>query len=184
MAERATGGDGHRRFRVRLLWLVLIGLLLGAAALWLSSRMRWSAEPVAHGLAGTVEQPETGAEAVPALVPLAVLVLAGIAGMLATRGWGRRVLCGVVGLAGTGGAALAVTGALDGPQPAHGVALLGGLLVLCAATVGAVAAATMPAMGVRYTRGAQAEHGQRATGYGDTELWDALSAGDDPTTDR
>ncbi|MBA0125632.1 Trp biosynthesis-associated membrane protein [Haloechinothrix sp. YIM 98757] len=178
-----AGNDSRRRpaRSARTLWLVVLGLVLGSGAIWLSTRQRWGEERAGHGPAAMVEQAETGADAVPALLPLAVLALAGIAGVLATSGWARRVLSGVLVLAGLATCALGVAGVLELSTvlPGHGLALAGGLLVTTAGLAGAVAADRMPAMGARYSRAPE----RSAASDPDAELWDALSAGDDPTRD-
>jgi hypothetical protein len=143
----------------RPLWIVVALLLAGAAALWGSSRLNWSA-----GV--------TGAEKVPALLPLALIYLAGIAGALATSGWARRV----VGW-------LAVDGAFDQGQAtgagllARGLALLAGIVVVGAGVALVRAGHKMPRLGANYQAPAAAKAGQT----GEKELWRALSEGKDPT---
>lgn len=142
-------------------------LLLGAATLWGSSRLRW------------VDGGALGAERAPALVPLALLVLAGIAGLFATGGWPRRVLAGVLCIAGTGACAVAVVALLGAEKPQVGpvVAVLGGALVVVAGALAIRSARRLPRMGTRYA-GGQAK--RRATDP-DSDLWNALSDGEDPT---
>ncbi|WP_433263603.1 Trp biosynthesis-associated membrane protein [Actinosynnema sp. CS-041913] len=148
----------------RPLWITVLLLLLGAAALWGSSRLVWDASA-----------DRRGEEVVPALVPLALLCLAAIAAVVALSGWVRRVL-GVVVVAAGGTAAflgLAESGALAGRAPA----VLGGALVLGAGVLLVVRGAAMPRLGGGYqTPGAA----KRATDP-ERELWNALERGDDPT---
>src|SRR4051794_40195117 len=102
-APASDGGAGRGRAPGtirRPLWIIAAALLLGAAALWGSSRLVWSATSHDAGVRGVVLDLQTGAEHSGALVPLAVLALAGVAGMVATGGWPRRVLGVVLALAG------------------------------------------------------------------------------------
>ncbi|WP_318295521.1 Trp biosynthesis-associated membrane protein, partial [Streptomyces griseoaurantiacus] len=76
----------------RPMWVVVLLLVLAAGALWGSSRLAWTALVEERpGGAVTVALRE-GDEHSPALVPLALLALAGIAAVVATGGWVRRVL--------------------------------------------------------------------------------------------
>lgn len=84
----------------RPLWMIVTALLLGALALWGASRLTWFAEFRDGGVRGTVLYRETGEQQATALVPLALLALAGVAGVIATGGWARRVLGVVLALAG------------------------------------------------------------------------------------
>jgi hypothetical protein len=154
----------------RPLWIVTALLLAGAAALWGSSRLNWST-----GV--------TGAEKVPALLPLALIYLAGIAGVLATSGWPRRVVGGLLALTGFAAGWLAVDGAFDQGQAtgagllARGLALLAGIVVVGAGVVLARTGHRMPRLGASYQTPSAAKTGQT----GDKELWSALTEGKDPT---
>lgn len=182
MPDQEVGNQGGAAQPKRALWTVILGLLLGAGALWFSSQLRWAQPRETGVLADAVEQEEAGAAAAPALTPLALLALAGIAGVVATRGWPRRILCAVLGLVGIAAGALGVSGIVDesAVRPGHAVALLGGALILAAGVLGVRAARSMPAMGARY---ATAQSGKHDTDH-DADLWDALSSGSDPTTDK
>jgi hypothetical protein len=154
----------------RPLWIVAALLLGGAAVLWGSSRLDWSA-----GV--------TGAEKTPALLPLALIYLAGIAGALATSGWPRRVVGGLLALTGFAAGWLAVDGAFDQGQVtgagllARGLALLAGIVVVGAGVVLARSGHRMPRLGANYQTPAAA----KAEQTGDKELWRALTEGKDPT---
>ncbi|WP_307849658.1 Trp biosynthesis-associated membrane protein [Qaidamihabitans albus] len=172
----------------RPLWIVTVALLLGAAALWGSARLTWTAEEVEAGVRGTVLRTETGAERSGALVPLAVLALAGVAGMVATGGWPRRLLGGVLVAAGLAACWVALSALRFGGYPeaapvgeiyaGHGLALLGGALVAGGGLLGLRRAGRMPRLGAKYS----APGTQRVRRDPDTEMWDALSDGEDPTT--
>ena len=173
----------------RPLWTIVAALLLGAAALWGSSRLAWSAELVDGGVRGTVLRTQNGAQHSSALLPLAVLAVAGVAGMVATGGWARRVLGAVMGVAGIAACWVAVDGVRFSGYPegapvwqiftGRGLALLGGILVVLGGLVAIRRAGAMPRLGARYA----APSGQKAARDPDTELWEALSEGEDPTKD-
>ncbi|WP_092532178.1 Trp biosynthesis-associated membrane protein [Amycolatopsis arida] len=170
--------------------MVVAALALGAAALWGASRLTWLAEPRAAGVRGTVLHTEDGAQAAVALVPLAVLALAGVAGMVATGGWPRRLLGAVLVLAGLAAAWIAVDGARTSGYPAgapvgemlaaHGLALVGGLLVAAGGALGLRWAGRMPRLGARYS----APGAKHRPADSDAHLWEALSDGEDPTIGR
>jgi hypothetical protein len=165
-------------------------LLLGAVALWGSSRLTWFAALRDAGVRGTVLDTRTGAQEEGALVPLAVLALAGVAGMVATGGWLRRVLGAVLALAGAAACWLALSGLRLGGYPdgvpagetltGRALAALGGLLVLIGGVVGTKSARRMPRLGARYS----APGAKMVARDPDTQLWEALSDGEDPTTGR
>lgn len=171
----------------RPLWTVTALLLLGAAALWGSSRLVWSARPRDAGVRGIVLDTQTGAAFSGALIPLAVLALAGVAGMIATGGWARRLLGVVLMIAGSAACWVAVDGtSWSGYAPGapvgqifagRGSAALAGILVVAGGLLGVRHASAMPRLGVRYSAPSVKKTGRDA----DTELWEALSEGDDPT---
>jgi uncharacterized membrane protein (TIGR02234 family) len=173
----------------RPLWIVVLLLLLGAGGLYLSSRLTWSSAVTRTVLHGAVRTDVTGSQASPALVPLALLALAAIAAALAVGGWPRRALGVLVALAGVAAIALGVAGigGVFGAHPAgyptsqslfgHLLPILAGLLVIGAGVVLIRAADRMPRLGGNYQTPAAA----RKVRDPDTELWQALSHGDDPT---
>ncbi|GHF85866.1 hypothetical protein GCM10017566_69680 [Amycolatopsis bartoniae] len=164
-------------------------LLLGAAALWGASRLVWSAQQRDGGVRGIVLETHTGAQVQGALVPLAVLAVAGVAGAIATGGWPRRVLGVVLAAAGLWAVWLAVDGVSFGGFPVgtpvwqiftgRGLALLGGILVLLGGLTATRKAGAMPRLGARYS----APGVKKTARDPDTELWEALSEGEDPTKD-
>jgi uncharacterized membrane protein (TIGR02234 family) len=141
----------------------------------------------------------TGHAAEPALPALGIALLVLTAGVIAARGWLRRIVGLIVVLVGASVVALAVAARSDVASelrqrafavahtsvPAHtsGWAVVTGLAGALAVGCGAVTVlvgARWPAMGARYDAvGARSRQG-------DTELrvmsdWDALDRGEDPT---
>jgi hypothetical protein len=167
--------------------MVVVTLLLGAVALWGASRMTWAATFRDAGVRGMVLDTRHGAEEAVSLVPLAVLAVAGVAGMVATGGWARRVLGLILVLAGLGACWAGVDGLRLSGYPAgipagqiitgHLLAVLGGILVLAGGLLGTRNAGRMPRLGARYA----APGGKTKATDPDAELWEALSDGDDPT---
>ncbi|MER6765521.1 MULTISPECIES: Trp biosynthesis-associated membrane protein [Amycolatopsis] len=171
----------------RPLWTIILALLLGALALWGASRMVWFAEFRDEGVRGTVLYTEPGEQRSTALVPLAILALAGVAGAIATGGWLRRALGIVLVLAGAAGVWSGVDGiefggfapGLPGTEIVlgHLIAVLGGILVALGGLAAIKWAGAARKLGARYA----APGAKAARKDPDTELWEALSEGDDPT---
>jgi hypothetical protein len=178
-----------RRPGLRLLWTTVLVLLVAAVALWLSSKLTWTWSRHLTPLRGNVVDSADGADAQPALVPLAVLALAAIAALLAIGGWWRRVVGVLIGLAGlaTGWTATSDLSGVFGAHPTgypqwqvfggHVLALLAGLLMVLAAVLVVRGAGTMPRLGASYENPSTAKRRRDP----DTELWQALSEGRDPT---
>lgn len=183
------------------MWTVVALLLVAAGLLWGSSRLDWLHPTYDTPLRGRVVVEVTGAAWQPALVPLAVLALAGMAAALATAGVARRLVGGLLAVAGVWAVVLAAGAGLLGPPavaglpdaPAGGrlvavavlpsgpllagpaglaLALAGGLLVL--------REAALPRLGARYSAPGQ----RRRTRSPDRGMWDALDAGLDPTDEN
>ncbi|MFC9433917.1 TIGR02234 family membrane protein [Nocardia sp. NPDC057030] len=76
----------------------LVLLALAAGALWASSRMTWVTVASTDGLTEPRTDRLNGGVWFGALTPLALVLLASIAAVLATRGWLRRVLGVVIAL--------------------------------------------------------------------------------------
>jgi hypothetical protein len=167
MSRMSQRGNDHSR----PLWFVTALLLAAAAALWGSSRMAWSA-----GV--------TGADRTPALVGLALLALAGIAGVLATSGWPRRIVGLLLALAGFPAGWSALDGAFGQGQPtgvgllARGLALLAGIILIGAGALLVRSGHRMPRLGASYQTPAAAKEDAETS---DKQLWRALSEGHDPT---
>jgi hypothetical protein len=117
-----------------------------------------------------------------------VIYLAAIAATTATGGWARRVLGGLVVLAGLTVLWLGlhrVAGVFAAHQPgypfgtvlaAHILAVVAGLAGVAAGVVLVRRAAHLPRMGSKYSR-----QNRRTRKDPDTALWDELSEGSDPT---
>ncbi|MFI5609807.1 Trp biosynthesis-associated membrane protein [Amycolatopsis sp. NPDC051903] len=174
----------------RPLWTIIIGLLLGALALWGAAKLAWYAEFRDEGVLGVKLYTEDGEQRATALVPLALLALAGVAGVIATGGWARRLLGVVLALAGLAGVWTGVNGVkfsgwASGLPVAElllgrGLAVLGGILLVVAGLVAVKGAGSARRLGARYA----APGAKRARRDPDTELWEALSEGEDPTAGR
>lgn len=193
--------EDERRTRSTALPLIL--LALGAALLWVSSRMTWVRVTSADGLGMAQTGDLGGSTWFGALTPLALALLTAIAAVLATRGWVRRVVGVLVallaaaaavppvalltGTAATGDRAAALA---DLPGRADVVDVVTFALPAAVALAGAVAAF---AAGVLLTRKPPATAGlssrydapaaRRAQPSSERTFWDALDAGQDPTID-
>lgn len=183
----------------RLLGLAAAVLVLAALVFWAASRVTWVSAEWATPLRGRVAAGATGEDTEPVLVPWALLSLAAVAGILATSGWGRRVVGVVVALAGIAALVRAATGfatpapdALPAPARQAGtlltasagvvgplLALLAGLLLAAVGVLVVLAAPVLPRLGARY----DAPGAPRRARDPDRELWEALDEGHDPTTD-
>jgi hypothetical protein len=167
----------------------MLSLLLAAAGLWGGSRLTWFAEFRDAGVRGMVLYTETGAQRAGSLVPLALLALAGMAGMIATGGWARRILGVILGVAGLAACWVAIDGVRFSGSTglpvtqmliARALALLGGILLISGGLAGIKGATVMPRLGARYS----APGAKRVARDPDVELWEALSDGEDPTAGR
>ncbi|MBF6168356.1 TIGR02234 family membrane protein [Streptomyces gardneri] len=83
-----AGDDSRRKYPVGPIVL----LAAAAAALWASSRMTWVTVTSSDGLTQPRTDQLDGGVWFGALTPLALVLLASIAAVLATRGWLRRVV--------------------------------------------------------------------------------------------
>ncbi|HKN96450.1 MAG TPA: Trp biosynthesis-associated membrane protein, partial [Pseudonocardiaceae bacterium] len=181
-----------RRPDVRRLWTVVGLLVLGAAGLWLSSRLTWTWSRELTPLRGTVVVSRKGGQVATALVPLAVVAVAAIAAVLAIGGWWRRVVGVLVGIAGLAAVWFGArdAGSVFGAHPdgyplsqvvsGHVLAVLAGLFVAVAAELVVRHATELPRMGGGY----QTPSAARRHRDPDAELWQALSEGRDPTANE
>ncbi|MGW3959817.1 Trp biosynthesis-associated membrane protein [Amycolatopsis sp. NPDC005003] len=170
--------------------MIVVALLLAALALWGASRLTWFAEFRDGGVRGTVLYRETGEQRATALVPLALLALAGVAGLVATGGWARRVLGVVLALAGVAAAWLGVAGVrfsgyADGLPVTQlllgrGLAVVAGILLAAGGLAALKGAGRATRLGAKYAAPAT----RKTVRDPDVQLWDALSGGEDPTDVR
>ncbi|MGQ0841380.1 Trp biosynthesis-associated membrane protein [Actinokineospora sp.] len=151
--------------------MVTLGLSLAALALWVASRLAWGTEVRARpGTDATTAVAVPGAEVAPALVPLAVLALAAIAGVVALGGLARRALGLVVALAGV----VPLYQAIGPGTWGRALAVTGGALLVAVGLLLLSRGHRMARLGARYrTPGAAKES--------EPDLWRALSDGEDPT---
>jgi hypothetical protein len=168
--------------------LVVLICATGAAAGLLAASRGWAVEVIDRPapLPDQVSR-RTGGDLRPWLPALGWAGLAGAGALLATRAAARRLVGGLLGLAGAGigaGAVAAVAAGVSagGPVGAPAVAAAGGLLVLLAGGLAMVRGGRWPAMGPRYERRTAAGAGRtgRAAEPGEREVGDSASAGAAP----
>lgn len=174
--------------------LAIVVVVTAAAAglvLYAASRS-WSVEMVARPAPlPPATAARSGSSLAPALPALALVALAAAGALLATRGRGR-FLVGLL-MAGTGlGVVVASLVALvqaAGPGVAWAWAcVLGGAAMAGVGGVVLRRGQAWPSLGTRYDRAVRRELGRggkiadrRAQPLGDTEVWDAIDRGEDPT---
>ncbi|RCW43215.1 putative membrane protein (TIGR02234 family) [Halopolyspora algeriensis] len=183
----------------RLLSVVVLLMLAAAAALWGASALTWGSQRYSTRFSGEKTAAVSGAMVRPELVPLALATLAGVAALLATGGWLRRII-GLLMMAEAGLLGWRVAEWATGPPPLAAAAelppgstpvdvvstnpagalltTLGAVLLLAAGLLIVVRARSMPAMGAKYSAPATAKRESRDP---DRRLWEALDAGEDPT---
>lgn len=156
---------GWRRFAAPLVAIGGAGLLVGAAA------MPWWTRGYRDPLTGSVRVTLSGSQLVPALVPLALVVVAGLGAGLLTRGIARRIIGTAVSAAGLAAVVLASTAAAEPDaarfsaqltRPAEAVAAaephVGGLVI-------AVAGGVLAALAGIVVMIARAPTGARTSAY-------------------
>lgn len=159
---------------------IVTGLAAAGLALFAATRT-WLVEP---GLRPAPLPPvpvaRTGGSLVPALTASAVVGLAAVLALLATRGRARLVVAGVVIASGAGTVAAALYGfcvyADVNAWPV--VAGLGGLGLLAVGIRALRRSPDWPAMSTRYERTATTDD---ESPRDSAELWDAIDRGQDPT---
>ncbi|GAA0520654.1 hypothetical protein GCM10011581_11020 [Saccharopolyspora subtropica] len=186
-----------------LLWTVVLLMPAAAAMFWGASALVWVGQRFRSPFGNEVATGATGAEVRPELVPVALASLAAVAAVLATGGWVRRVVGGLVLAA---GAALlwrvvqqveygwfAYTPQGDVPpgstpigemstQPGGPLLMTGGaVLLVVAGILVALRGGRMPAMGAKYAAPGAA---RPKTHDPDRRMWNELDAGRDPTEDQ
>ena len=189
---------------------ILIVIALGGIIVVASYSATWATAtvPVFAGQGATAPTRDialTGSQLVPLGLALGWLALAGAAGLLATRTWGRRLIGAIVVLAGGGSGASALAFGLTGAalidtalaaqdqlaatsvtrSPWWIAGMVGGLLVLIAGAVATLRGPSWPRLGKRYERGGVAPSDRSGTAesagrLGGVAAWDALDRGEDP----
>ena len=198
-----AGALSGRRGLVTAVTALLVGgtaALVVAQATWVQVTAR-PGEPGSASVpsAARVQLAVKGTDVAAAVVPLAVLAIAGAVGLVATRGWFRRVVGVLVTAAGLGlatsglrvlsdpeGAASGFLGRQSlpaGPATTYDVTavwpaitVVAGVLVVVAGLLAAVASAGWPAMGARYEAPTGEPRPDRPV-----DAWTALDRGEDPT---
>jgi len=176
------------------------GCLAGSAVVLLAAARPWAQGTISRGLGVPVAQVAlTGRDLAPSVIGLAVLALAAVAALVATRGAVRRGIGLLVLAAGSGlgldaalaGGRAAATVAAAAPDatridlelaPWPWVAAAGGVFVLGAGLLTVARGARWPTMSRRYDAPStnQAPAGE-AAGRTPEDIWRALDRGDDPT---
>jgi Tryptophan-associated transmembrane protein (Trp_oprn_chp) len=106
---------------------------------------------------------------------LALLALAGAGGTVAVGGWARRVVGGLVTVA--GGLAAVQVFTADGTGIGWWISLLGAVLLVVTGILVVRFAGRLPTLGARY----RPVNARGASGDPDKDMWDGLSEGRDPT---
>jgi hypothetical protein len=152
----------------RALLVACAGLAAAAVLLWGASAAVWSGE-------------RTGAQVTPSLTGVALLALAGVAGVVATAGVLRRLVGVLLAAAGTveGVVALqALVSTADGTA-APLLAVAGSAVLLAVGVLVLLREPRLPRFGARYA----APGDRRVELDPDRAAWQALDAGRDPTAD-
>ena len=160
--------------------LVLLGA--GGAGLLLAYGLTWATVDVSllpGSDAAVSTTGVTGRELYPAAAASGWVALASVAGIIATRSWGRSMVAAIALLAGLVGLAGAVAFAVAPSEEPSGAswlaAVLAGAVVAGAAVWTLVRGRAWPVMGGRYERRAKARR--------EISAWDAQDLGRDPTDD-
>lgn len=144
------------------LWSVVLLFVAAAGALW-SATLVDSGPGAATGLSSAIG--------------LAAFALAAVAGVLASGGWFRRLLGGVVAIVAVVGGVLLWDG-LSSPSVFAPALAVAGLLALLGGGILVLARGhRLPRMGGKYAASSQV----RRTVDADRRLWDSLDSGADPT---
>lgn len=199
------GQDGRPLAQRRGLAVAALAVAVGAGLMLLGATRVWWVQVVPQPAPLRPEEiAHTGASIVPLLPALGLVALAGVGGLLATRGLGRRLVGGLISLAAAVGAILALR-AIVGADPVNpawpAVCVVGALLAGVGGGLAVRFGVRWPVMGRRYARGTPGDEprGRSAgpsAGQGPTpstggdgrapesaQLWDALDRGEDLTRD-
>jgi uncharacterized membrane protein (TIGR02234 family) len=187
-ATAATMQSGRRGLGIAVTGCVLSG----AVALFAVGRV-WLHYTVPRTGLADLRAAATGHATAGAAGTLALVVLAGVVVLPATRGRGRRVAGALIAFAGVGIGYLAVvtiaftTDQLAAPDSSTytdarvtawpWIALVAGVVGVATGIFAALASGAWPAMGRRYESAGAAKRGPVT----ETSIWDRLDEGDDPT---
>ena len=181
-------GPGSRRAYAT----ALAALAVGGVIVVLAYGMAWATATVGvlpGSAQATRELSVSGRDLYPGAAMAGWVALACVAGILATRSWGRTVVAVLAALSGAAAAGAAIWFAIDSDravaagvadvvtasaQPAWLLAVAGGALVMAAGAAAIARGRRWPAMGARYERTSAAAR---------RSDWDAQDAGEDPTDD-
>ena len=154
----------------------LLLCLVGSVLTLLAAGRTWSTRVVDHGSTLPLETiRRTGQQLEPGLRPLALVGLAAVVALLASRRWGRVV----VGLTVAGcGAAIAALALPHGPGTWPFLTAGGGLLLLAAGALTAARGHRWAGLSDAYRTPAARAAEAPVTDKG---VWDALDRGEDPT---
>jgi uncharacterized membrane protein (TIGR02234 family) len=177
----------------RGLGIAVTGCVLGGAVALFAVGRVWLHYTVPRNGLADLRATATGHATAGAAGTLALVVLAGVVVLPATRGLGRRVAGVLIALAGLGIGYVAVltiastTDQLDAPDASTytdgratawpWIALVAGVVAIATGVFAALASGGWPAMGRRYEPAGAAKQ-RPAT---ETSIWDRLDEGDDPT---
>jgi uncharacterized membrane protein (TIGR02234 family) len=178
-------------------------LVVAAAGLWGASRLTWVQVTSFDGLTHPRTDDLTGATWSTALIPLALVALAAAVAALAVRGWPLRILAVLVAAASAAMGYLAISLWVVPDVAARAARLVevpitdlvgterhstGAVLTLVAAALSLVGAVLLLRSATRsgtdtarYQRG-PADTAEQGTPMSERMIWDALDAGQDPTT--
>jgi hypothetical protein len=176
--------------------LTLVACLAGAALSAYAVTRTWSLHITPRTGMTDLRTARTGADAEPWVIGLALVALAGTGALLATRGVVRRVLGGLLALAGLGVAVGAIIGRAGVDPGAAGAGatfwpvacVVGGLVIVAGGVTAARHGHLWPTMSARYDRKPVTPARVRRPSS-DPDLapadhraaWEALDRGDDPT---
>jgi len=177
----------------------LLALVIGAALLLLGYSMPWAsvAIPIVTGGPASSRVELSGHDIAPLASMAGWIAAAGLAGIIATRTWGRVIIGAIVALAGAGSTlavawfAVASAGPVQAAAESHAgealpaladstitwwwiPTLLASLLVLAAGLLTCARGRTWPGLGRKYDRANPRQ----------LTAWQALDQGQDPTLDQ
>lgn len=155
--------------------MAIVLLTVGSFLLLIALSKSWAVAPTAllDGVTPSRERVMSGAAVAPAATAAAWIGFAGIAGIIATRSWGRIVVGVIVAVAALAGIVSAIAA---WTMPWAPIAVAGLALTGSAGVLTVLRGARWPGLGSRYERSAP-----QAQGADDRATWDALDRGEDPT---